>query len=309
MNHGSRLREEAMKLKAAALQQIGEFICGDKPLPFPYRSSSSLTSFFTGLGLDYIHRNESRNGWARDAVIAINKNASEDDPLPCPEIISIIEEVLNPIYFLNQHPENANYDQALAKMNIVLKQYQLEVVLDQGTNTAKLRSIDGCFVSTAHDSQDDVKKITFAPKAFEVPRSTVIQLDLVAIMMPFDAAFNSVHDAIKNACGDANLRCKRADDIWANSTVVQDIFELILVANIVIVDFSGKNSNVMYETGIAHTLGKHVIPITQSIDHVPFDLRSHRVLQYHPNQEGLKKLANDLVNRLRTLTDGHSWAR
>ncbi len=57
----------------------------------------------------------------------------------------------------------------------------------------------------------------------------------------------------------------------------------------------------MYETGIAHTLGKQVIPITQSIDHVPFDLHHPRAQTYHPNLQGLEKLTSDLSARLRHL--------
>jgi hypothetical protein len=78
-------------------------------------------------------------------------------------------------------------------------------------------------------------------------------------------------------------RCTRVDDIWEESVVIQDIFNLIFRAHVVIVDFTGKNANVMYETGIAHTLGKHVIPISQSLDDVPFDMSHHRVLKYLPN--------------------------
>jgi hypothetical protein len=126
-------------------------------------------------------------------------------------------------------------------------------------------------------------------------------------MMPFDAGYKPVYQAIRKACMDADLRCKRADDIWANSTIIQDIFDLIFVAEIVVVDFTGRNSNVMYETGVAHTLGKHVVPITQSIDDVPFDLQSHRVLKYLQNREGLAKLSQDLSARLTTIVQGHSW--
>ncbi|MBK9356824.1 MAG: hypothetical protein IPN08_05460 [Bacteroidales bacterium] len=75
------------------------------------------------------------------------------------------------------------------------------------------------------------------------------------------------------------LECRKANDIWENSTFIQDIFELIFTSKIVVGDFSGKNPNVFYEIGIAHTLGKTVIPITQSINDVPADLR-HRVLKY-----------------------------
>ncbi len=82
---------------------------------------------------------------------------------------------------------------------------------------------------------------------------------------------------------------------------IQDIFELIYCSSIVIVDFTGKNPNVFYEAGIAHTLGKNVIPITQNIEDIPFDLRHHRVLKYLNNNEGLQGLKKGLETRLKTL--------
>lgn len=86
---------------------------------------------------------------------------------------------------------------------------------------------------------------------------------------------------------------------WEDTTIVQDIFSLIFRAQVVVVDFTGKNPNVMYETGIAHTLGKHVVPISQSLDDVPFDMRHHRVLKYYSNNEGLNRLSSDLALKLR----------
>lgn len=298
----------AMRLRPAAIEQLAQFVCGDPPLPFPYRSSSNLTAFFTGLGLDFIHRGETRNPWTREALLAINETDSSDDALPSANMVAVIEEVMNPTYFVEgSELANEKYEQALSQMNGVLKHYKLEVSLEPGTGLPRLKSVDGHFISTAHSSSNSVKKITFAPKVFEVPHSVEVQHDLVAIMMPFDAAFAPVHDAIHDACVKASLRSKRADDIWANSTIIQDIVDLIFAAEIVVVDFSGRNANVMYETGIAHTLGKHVVPITQSLEHVPFDLQSHRVLPYHSNKEGLFTLTEELTSRLRTITTGHTW--
>lgn len=130
---------------------------------------------------------------------------------------------------------------------------------------------------------------------------------LASAMMPFSPEFKPVYKTIGASCSANALRCLRANDIWANSTIIQDIFDLIFVSRIVIVDFTGRNSNVMYETGIAHTLGKHVVPITQSLGDVPFDLQSHRVLEYLPNREGLRKLESSLSERLKTIIQGHSW--
>lgn len=144
------------------------------------------------------------------------------------------------------------------------------------------------------------RRITFAPNVFQVPTFS-LEPDLATVMMPLRTDFDNVYGAIQGACTTVALRCLRADDIWEESTIIQDIFNLIFRAQVVIVDFTGKNPNVMYETGIAHTLGKHVIPISQSRDDVPFDLTHHRVLKYLANAEGLKQLERRLESRLRSV--------
>lgn len=144
------------------------------------------------------------------------------------------------------------------------------------------------------------RKITFAPSVFQVPDGT-IETDLVATMMPFRQEFNAVYETIERACNATDFRCLRADSIWEDSTIIQDIFNLVFRAQVVVVDFTYKNPNVMYETGIAHTLGKQVVPISQSISDVPSDIAHHRVLTYLPNSEGLTALQSGLTARLRRL--------
>lgn len=135
------------------------------------------------------------------------------------------------------------------------------------------------------------------PKEFTIPNATV-DTRLVAVMMPF-SGFDQVYQSIRSACSNAGLTCLRADDIWENSTIIQDIFNLIYRSQTIVVDFSNKNPNVMYETGIAHTLGKTVIPIAQSIQDIPSDMIHHRALIYHNNGEGLSSLENQLTEKLR----------
>jgi hypothetical protein len=154
---------------------------------------------------------------------------------------------------------------------------------------------DGEYVS----SMPSEKKILFAPNVFKVPDEER-QSDLVAVMMPF-AGYDKVHEAIKKACADAGFKCLRADDIWEDSTIVQDIFSLIYRSHIVVSDFSQRNPNVLYETGIAHCLGRTVVPITRDLEDIPSDLRHHRACVYLPNNEGLRNLQKELGNRLRSL--------
>lgn len=150
-------------------------------------------------------------------------------------------------------------------------------------------------------AKPSAKKLTFAPHVFDVPDLT-LDNELVAVMMPFRKEFEHVYESVRQACAASGFRCLRADDIWEESAIIQDIFNLLLRARIVVVDFSGKNPNVMYETGIAHTLGKIVIPLTQSLEDVPFDMVHHRVLKYLPNSEGYSALRVALEAKLRQLS-------
>jgi hypothetical protein len=148
-----------------------------------------------------------------------------------------------------------------------------------------------------------VSELQVRPSVFRVPPGKVEE-DLVSVMMPLDITFNKTFDAIKAACASCSLRCQRADDIWHEHEIIQDVFSLIYRSRVVICDFIGRNPNVFYETGIGHTLGKTVIPIAQSKDDVPFDLRHLRFIKYLGNGEGRKKLTREITQKLRSIRGG-----
>jgi hypothetical protein len=153
------------------------------------------------------------------------------------------------------------------------------------------------------------KRIYFTPSVFQIPAAD-IDPNLLSVMMPFGANFDTVHMAVTEASRRNGMSCLRADDIWVDSTIIQDVFSLIYRSCIVVCDFTGRNPNVLYEAGIAHTLGKHVIPITQYPGDIPFDLQAHRFLQYHNNAEGHMTLTDNLSSRIETLRSGahqKSW--
>lgn len=147
------------------------------------------------------------------------------------------------------------------------------------------------------------QKNAIAPKVFSADSIGQQEADLVSVMMPFKAEFNAVYSSLQTASSSIDLRCVRADDFWEHHAVIQDIVNLIARARVVICDCSGRNPNVFYEVGIAHTLGKEVILITQSENDVPFDLRHLRYVRYLNNNEGLTKLSEAVQLRLRTLVD------
>lgn len=140
------------------------------------------------------------------------------------------------------------------------------------------------------------------PKIFQFPTEMEFDPHLVAVMMPFSSNFNPVYESLKAGVEAAGMRCLRADDIWNSDHIINDVLALIWQARVVIADLSGKNPNVFYEAGIAHTLGRDTILLAQSMDDVPFDLRAIRALTYLNNSEGRAVMADMVTRRLRTIT-------
>lgn len=154
----------------------------------------------------------------------------------------------------------------------------------------------------------DLYQLLIAENIIGIPKPTAFSLpalgteaNRIAVMMPFSAEFASVWDALRATADVGGWVCKRADDIWDDSVIINDVVTLIASSKVVICDLTGRNANVFYEAGIAHTLGREVVLITQSAADVPFDLGHHRYLTYMANSEGLADLRETLLSRLRTV--------
>jgi len=117
----------------------------------------------------------------------------------------------------------------------------------------------------------------------------------VFMVMPFKKELTSVYiDHIKPVVTNMGLTIKRGDDPFSEHNIMRDIWSLTCNARIIIADCTGRNPNVFYEMGIAHTLGKLLIPITQETEDIPFDIRGLRYIQYESSPSGLKQLEKDL---------------
>lgn len=129
--------------------------------------------------------------------------------------------------------------------------------------------------------------------------------DYCFVLMPFSEGHDlqrvfseHVKAVLETRCG---LRCERADDIYGISGVMQSVWEGINRARLVVAELTGRNPNVFYELGIAHTLGKPVIMLTQSMDFVPFDLRHLRCIVYDYKPGDIKRFEMVLERTVRTV--------
>ncbi|MBV4460414.1 hypothetical protein KVG96_20860 [Pseudomonas sp. COR58] len=144
----------------------------------------------------------------------------------------------------------------------------------------------------------EVSRPDRTPRVFQLREPQLVEEDLLSTMMPF-AGFGGIYHAIQGAAANNLMRCHRADDIWENHAIIQDVVDLIDRSSIVVCDCTNRNPNVFYEIGVAHALGKEVILITQSGGDVPFDLAHIRHIRYFAND--LHQLTVDLTARIQAI--------
>ncbi len=131
-------------------------------------------------------------------------------------------------------------------------------------------------------------------------------LDTCFVMMPFGNWFDRYYqDIYVPAIKEAGLEPIRADELFSTGSVMEQIWEQIGKARVLLADLSGKNANVFYELGLAHAAQKPVVFTASTVDDVPFDLRHLRVVLYETREtEWAMKLRKLITEYLRnTLKD------
>lgn len=119
------------------------------------------------------------------------------------------------------------------------------------------------------------------------------------VLCPFREPFNTIYtDHIMPIIQSTGLGVIRADDIYGVQPIIEDIWEGLNSSAVIVAELTGRNPNVMYEVGIAHTIGKPVILVTQSIDDIPFDLKHYRCILYEYTPRGCKDLEEKLQKTL-----------
>jgi len=106
-------------------------------------------------------------------------------------------------------------------------------------------------------------------------------LDTCFVMMPFGAWFDKYYQEIYvPSIREAGFEPVRADELFATGTVVEQIWEQIKKAKVLLADLTDRNANVFYELGLAHAAKKPVVFTAPKVEDVPFDLRHLRVILY-----------------------------
>lgn len=133
----------------------------------------------------------------------------------------------------------------------------------------------------------------FGPAAYEIDSR------LAFVLMPFIDELTEIYTTLIKPTVENNefgLVCRRADDIKSNRVIMQDIWKSVCEARLIIADLTGLNPNVMYELGVAHTLGKETVLIYRKDENIkfPFDLAHIRRIEYENTPVGGTKLVAEL---------------
>lgn len=130
------------------------------------------------------------------------------------------------------------------------------------------------------------------PKYF-ADENFVADEKLCVVLMPFNAEWSDeIYDVFQEAVVDFTFW--RSDEEHRDDIIIQTIWKKINEAHFVIADCTGRNPNVFYELGIAHTLGKPVFMCSQDRRDFPFDITHIRSYEYGQKPGEIKKLKTDI---------------
>jgi formylglycine-generating enzyme required for sulfatase activity len=118
-------------------------------------------------------------------------------------------------------------------------------------------------------------------------------------IMPFHSPFNEYYaEVIKPATLDAGFVVTRSDEIFSPGVFIQTIWEQVLVADAIIAEMTGANSNVLYELGLSHAVAKKVIMLTQNLNDVPADLRHFNCIVYDTTKVNWAEQTRNALQRM-----------
>lgn len=94
----------------------------------------------------------------------------------------------------------------------------------------------------------------------------------------------------------------RADMIAAPGRITQQILDRLINAELVVIDLTDLNPNVMYEAAIRHAAAKPWIQIIPANERIPFDIHDFRAIRYDPTDiDYPQKLKKELVRAVKDI--------
>jgi hypothetical protein len=238
--------------------------------------------------------NVSPSLYSRETPVAILRLVRDKGPIEESELMSLLVDA-NPDGWLSSTSCYASV-LGLESLNLLKRTGLIEELPDQKLQVRKDLNL------LQHALDVSLTELVLFPSErsfparplFGIPEKPKIIAD-VFVAMPFSAEMSPVYeDHILPVVESLGLRAVRADNVFGGGSVINDIWSLMLGAQIVVADCTGRNPNVFYELGMAHTIGKTTLLMTQDLEDIPFDIRHLRRIEYTFTPRGAKVMEEQL---------------
>jgi hypothetical protein len=235
---------------------------------------------------------------AGDAAIFYTDNVSNKDGVALCNAVGAPSGAGQPVFRLLALPVVSDG----AVVGVVITGVSTHTISGQDSETFALGRV--AIASIADDLYFTYTKVTnlmIVDPVFR-QRDAQVEPNAVFVLMPFgeERSTRIWERFIRPVCAAEGLDASRADDLYG-ADIMEDVWAGICRARVVIADITKRNPNVFYELGIAHTIGKEVILLTQNINDIPFDLNRYRHIVYADNMDGYDKLKASLRATLRDI--------
>lgn len=226
--------------------------------------------------------------------------------------ISIVAIMFSVMIYIRSKSKKSNQERYDKDKNMVeleymrkhleLQLYDVSKKLEE--NEKRWKDINHLVIASQNKSEDiKSNDPTVAPnnflKNFNITNDDFkIDEKQVFVLTPFNNQYRGDFEAIREVCQKLNLRCVRGDEEYLNNDIFPHILKQIVKSRLIIANITGRNPNVMYELGVAHTLDKPIIIIARNFADIPFDLNNKRIVIYENEKELMEKMENSMLNML-----------
>ncbi|MHB8974572.1 MAG: hypothetical protein ACYC3X_29520 [Pirellulaceae bacterium] len=164
----------------------------------------------------------------------------------------------------------------------------INTVLDRLKPTDREAAVDAVDRAVKARSEQTRRPPQRLPGVEEIPTD-------VFVLMPFRQELEPIYQIIKDAGLHAGLRIMRADEFVAPGQITAQISDAIARAGLIVADITGRNANVLFEVGMATSLGKTILIVSQDREGIPFDIADQRVIFYENTISGAEHLREQLT--------------
>lgn len=115
---------------------------------------------------------------------------------------------------------------------------------------------------------------------------------------------NAVLDNIlKPVCEEKGYKVTASNKIDDTGSITAQIITELVESDLVIVDLTNANPNVMYELGVRHSFSKPCIAICDNSTTLPFDIADERTIFFDDSIEGTGNLMEELTRKIDSITE------